>query len=98
MKLIEKTYGVNNMSFEKRLQRSIAKKEKDIEKEKKKIEVLKEKLDIHIYLDESIIDVENAIKKHLEAIKKLRFYSKNLREIKRIVRKNVNTSTKERRR
>ncbi len=33
------------MSFEKRLQRSIAKKEKDINKEKKKIEVLQEKFD-----------------------------------------------------
>ena len=35
------------MSFQKRLQRNIAKKEKDIVKEKMKIEALKEKLDSH---------------------------------------------------
>lgn len=41
----EKNCGVNKMSFEQRLEKSIAKKEKAIEKEEQKIDALKEKLD-----------------------------------------------------
>jgi hypothetical protein len=41
----ENYYGVIKMSFEKRLQKAIAKKEAQMEKEKQKIDKLKEKLD-----------------------------------------------------
>jgi len=56
---IEKNCGVNNMSFIKRLERNIAKKEKVIETEKRKIEELKDKCDSH-----SITRAEYKIKKN----------------------------------
>jgi hypothetical protein len=45
LRRIGKNYGVNKMSFEKRLEKTIAKKEKAIKKEQQKIEMLKEKID-----------------------------------------------------
>ena len=56
---IEKNCGVNNMSFIKRLERNIAKKEKAIEAEKRKIEELKDKCDSH-----SITRADYKIKKN----------------------------------
>ena len=63
------------MSFEKRLERAIAKKEREIEKEKQKIEMLHDKLDAH-----KITRAEfNIKKKKIE--EKIRFMDSRMRTL-----------------
>lgn len=47
MRRTGKYCGVNNMSFEKRLEKAISRKEREIEREHKKIDLLEEKFNDH---------------------------------------------------